>query len=87
MNIYSFVTESLGRLREFCSTVSEDGELINVERNQKLLRNMGLHKILRRASEIEYARRDSAEHFSRLNALYFTAEHWIFISAYCFAIS
>ena len=33
-----------------------------------------------------YARRDSAEHFSRLDALHFTAMAWIFIPAYCFAI-
>ena len=32
------------------------------------------------------ARRDSAEHFSRLNALLFTATDWIFIPAHCFAI-
>ena len=32
------------------------------------------------------ARRDSAEHFSRLGALLFTAVDWIFILAYCFAI-
>ena len=32
------------------------------------------------------ARRDSAEDFSRLNALLFTAMAWIFIPAYCFAI-
>ena len=32
------------------------------------------------------ARRDSAEHFSRLNALLFTAVACIFIPAYCFAI-
>ena len=31
------------------------------------------------------ARRDSAEHFSRLGALLFTAVAWIFIPAYCFA--
>ena len=33
------------------------------------------------------ARRDSAEDFSRLDALIFTAMAWIFIPAYCFAIS
>ena len=33
------------------------------------------------------ARRDSAEDFSRLNALLFTATGWIFIPANCFAIS
>ena len=32
------------------------------------------------------ARRDSAEDFSRLNALLFTAMAWIFIPAYCFAV-
>ena len=32
------------------------------------------------------ARRDSAEHFSRLDALLFTATVWIFIPAYCFAV-
>ena len=32
------------------------------------------------------ARRDSAEDFSRLNALLFTAVAWIFIPAYCFAV-
>ena len=32
------------------------------------------------------ARRDSAEDFSRLNALLCTATDWIFIPAYCFAI-
>ena len=32
-------------------------------------------------------RRDSAEHFSRLNAQLFTAMTWIFIPAFCFAIS
>ena len=33
------------------------------------------------------ARHDSAEHFSRLNALLFTATDWIFITVpYCFAI-
>ena len=32
------------------------------------------------------ARRDSAEDFSRLNALLFTAVAWIFIPVYCFAI-
>ena len=32
------------------------------------------------------ARQDSAEDFSRLNALLFTAMAWIFIPAYCFAI-
>ena len=31
------------------------------------------------------ARRDSAEHFSRLGALLFTALAWIFIPAYCSA--
>ena len=35
--------------------------------------------------EADYARRDSAEHFSRLNAPLFTAMAWIFIPAYCFA--
>ena len=33
------------------------------------------------------ARRDSAEDFSRLDALLFTAMGWIFIPAYCFANS
>ena len=33
-----------------------------------------------------YARRDSAEYFSRLNALLFTAMGWIFIPAHCFAV-
>ena len=33
-----------------------------------------------------YARRDSAEDFSRLGALLFTATTWIFIRAYCFAV-
>ena len=33
-----------------------------------------------------HARQDSAEHFSRLGALLFTAMAWIFIPAYCFAI-
>ncbi len=32
------------------------------------------------------ARRDSAEDFSRLDALLFTAMAWILIPAYCFAI-
>ena len=32
------------------------------------------------------ARRDSAEDFSRLSALLFTATDWIFIPAYCFAL-
>ena len=32
------------------------------------------------------ARHDSAEDFSRLDALLFTAMAWIFIPAYCFAI-
>ncbi len=32
------------------------------------------------------ARRDSAEDFSRLNALLCTAMGWIFIPAYCFAV-
>ena len=32
------------------------------------------------------ARHDSAEHFSRVGALLFTATGWIFIPAYCFAI-
>ena len=32
------------------------------------------------------ARQDSAEDFSRLNALLFTAMGWIFIPAYCFAV-
>ena len=32
------------------------------------------------------ARQDSAEDFSRLNALLCTATDWIFIPAYCFAI-
>ena len=32
------------------------------------------------------ARQDSAEHFSRLNALLFTAMAWMFIPAYCFAL-
>ena len=36
--------------------------------------------------EMFLARRDSAEHFSRLDALIFTATTWIFIPAYCFAI-
>ena len=31
------------------------------------------------------ARHDSAEDFSRLDALLFTAMAWIFIPAYCFA--
>ena len=33
------------------------------------------------------ARQDSAEDFSRLGALLFTAMAWIFIPAYCFAVS
>ena len=33
-----------------------------------------------------WARHDSADDFSRLNALLFTAMDWIFIPAYCFAI-
>ena len=33
------------------------------------------------------ARQDSAEDFSRLNALLFTAMAWIFIPACCFAIA
>ena len=32
------------------------------------------------------ARQDSAEDFSRLDALLFTAMAWIFIPAYCFAL-
>ena len=32
------------------------------------------------------ARHDSAEDFSRLDALLFTAMDWIFIPAYCFAL-
>ena len=35
--------------------------------------------------EKNYARHDSAEHFSRLDALLFTATAWLFIPAYCFA--
>ena len=34
----------------------------------------------------DHARRDSADHFSRLNALFFTAMAWVFIPAYCFAL-
>ena len=33
-----------------------------------------------------HARRDSAERFSRLDALLYPAIAWIFIPAYCFAI-
>ena len=36
--------------------------------------------------EKAYARHDSAEDFSRLDALLFTAMAWIFIPAYCFAL-
>ena len=41
------------------------------------------------AAEKGHARHDyhdSAEHFSRLNALLFTGMDWIFIPAYCFAV-
>ncbi len=40
----------------------------------------------RMLTDLHAACRDSAEHFSRLNALLFTATDWMFIPTYRFAV-
>ena len=73
---------------DYCSHVVQ----IALEHGTVAQREAIVEKLAPHTSEWAYlkfgshARRDSAEHFSRLDALLFTATAWIFIPAYCFAI-
>mgnify|MGYP002039486777 CR=1 FL=1 len=57
-----------------------------LESNPELARALEDPNLLRQSMRAMRARQDSAENFSRLDALLFTATAWIFIPAYCFAV-